>query len=97
MESTRAFRPSTPSPGDTAFDMVVDHAGRLHERVADRRPDERKPALLERFAHRVRVGELPDELVEAPEFLLHREKRLRISDRAFDFQPVANEPLVLEK
>jgi len=33
--------------------MVVDHAGRLHERVADGRADEPESRLLQRLAHRL--------------------------------------------
>src|ERR1051326_9534853 len=33
--------------------MIVDHAGRLHVRVTDRRADEGKAAALELAAHRV--------------------------------------------
>src|SRR6185503_9643838 len=39
-----------------AGEMVVDHAGRLHEGVADGRADEAEAALLQVLAHRVRFG-----------------------------------------
>src|SRR5690606_30017005 len=41
---------------EAARQVIVDHAGRLHERVADRAADEAEPALPQRLAHRVRLG-----------------------------------------
>ena len=36
--------------------MIVNHSGRLHQRVADRRADELKPASLQIAAHRIGFG-----------------------------------------
>src|SRR6478752_2659824 len=41
---------------------------------------------------RLAANEAPDIGVEAAEFLLHREKRLCVRDRAVDFQPVSDDP-----
>lgn len=38
----------------TGRHVVIDHSDGLHERVADRRADETKPASFEVFAHRIR-------------------------------------------
>ena len=38
----------------TIDDMIVDHPGGLHVRVADRRADELEAALLQVFAQRIR-------------------------------------------
>src|SRR5437899_12186400 len=38
---------------ETAHEMVVDHAGRLHERIADRRADEPEAACFERLRQRI--------------------------------------------
>src|SRR5437867_2681927 len=38
---------------ETVHEMVVDHARRLHERVADRRADESEAACLQRLRHRI--------------------------------------------
>ena len=38
---------------ETVHEMVVDHTGRLHERVADRRADESEAACLQRLRHRI--------------------------------------------
>ena len=40
----------------TIDDMVVDHSGGLHVRVADRRADELESALLQVFAQRIRLS-----------------------------------------
>ena len=39
----------------TIDDMIVDHPGGLHVRVADRRADELEAALLQVFAQRIRL------------------------------------------
>ena len=44
--------------------VVVDHADRLHERVADGRPAELEAPLLERLRHRTRFGRLGRDLGE---------------------------------
>ena len=36
---------------ETSDQVIVDHAGRLHERIANRRPDELEAAPDEVFAH----------------------------------------------
>ncbi len=41
---------------ETAHDMVIDHPGRLHVRVNDRRADETEAALLQILAQRVGLG-----------------------------------------
>ena len=48
-----------PAVAEAARDMIVDEPGRLHERVADGRPDEAEPAPLEVLAHRLRLGRSP--------------------------------------
>ena len=40
----------------TIDDMIVDHPGGLHVRVADRRTDELEAALLQVFAQRIRFS-----------------------------------------
>src|SRR3954467_10436080 len=45
-----------PTSGHTPNDMVIHHAGGLHERITNRGTDEGESALLERLAHRVRLG-----------------------------------------
>src|SRR5439155_1433216 len=45
-------------------DVVVDEARRLHERVADRRPDETEAAPLQILAQRLRLGRLRRDLAE---------------------------------
>src|SRR3954469_5999534 len=77
-----------------AFLVVVDDADRLHERVADGRPDEAEAALQEVLAHRLCVLEAPDIGVETAEFLLHGEKRFCVAHGALDLQSVANDALV---
>src|SRR4051794_25269272 len=88
--SFSARRSYTPA----AFLVVVDDADRLHERVADGRPDEAEAALQEVLAHRLCVLEAPDIGVETAEFLLHGEKRFCVAHGALDLQSVANDALV---
>ncbi len=46
-----------PAPRRDATDqVVVDHPGRLHQRISRRRSDECEPALLELLGHRRRLG-----------------------------------------
>src|SRR4029077_9398872 len=45
-------------------EVIVHHADRLHERVTDGGSDEAKPALHERFAHRVRLPAAGGEVTE---------------------------------
>src|SRR5690348_7437908 len=45
--SEQLFMPKTP------HEMIVDHAGRLHERITDRRAHESKTTFDQVFAHRV--------------------------------------------
>src|SRR5574342_315972 len=53
--------------------MIIDHADGLHERVTDGGPDEAKPALHERLAHRVRFAGARRQLADrAPPVLLRR-------------------------
>ena len=40
----------------TIDDMIVDHPGGLHVRIANRRADEFEAALLQVFAQRIRLG-----------------------------------------
>ena len=53
-------------------DVVVDQPGGLHERVADRRADEREAALPERLAERVRLRRERRDLLEASPRVLPR-------------------------
>src|SRR5690348_1942501 len=61
--------------------VVVHHADRLHERVADGGADEPEAALQQILAHRLGVVEAPDIGVEAAEFLPHREERAGVRYR----------------
>jgi hypothetical protein len=49
------------------------------------------------IADRLPADELPNVLVEAPELLLHREKRFRVLDRRVNLQFVANNARVREE
>src|SRR3954469_14436045 len=70
-ESSSSVRRSyTPA----AFLVVVDDADRLHERVADGRPDEAEAAPEQVLAQRLCVLEAPEVGVEAAELLLHRKE-----------------------
>src|SRR2546429_999196 len=51
---SRLRQPLDLSAPETADEVVVDHPGRLHERVADRRAHEGEAARLEIPAHRMR-------------------------------------------
>ena len=50
----RALPANLLVPG-TTDEMIVDHAGRLHERVADRGADELEPPTFQILAHRIRL------------------------------------------
>src|SRR5438270_8864948 len=55
-----------------ADDVIVDHADRLHEGIADRGTDELKAASLELLAHRVRLRRLGRHLLgRLPGMMLH--------------------------
>src|SRR5581483_4634099 len=56
--------PRELSVAEAADDVVVDHADRLHERIADRRADEAEAAALEVAAHRLRVVRFRGDLGE---------------------------------
>ena len=51
-------------PAKTAQDMVVHHAGGLHEGVADRGAHETEATALELLAHRLGLGRLQGNLLE---------------------------------
>src|SRR5690348_11035755 len=51
-------------------EVIVHHADRLHERVADGGPDEAKPALHERFAHRIRLPAAGGEVAQGAAAIL---------------------------
>src|SRR6185503_6727995 len=97
MEVGRASAPVGCVRLEAVGRVIVDHAGSLHERVADRGPDELEPALLQVAAHRLVVGKLPDVAIEGAEFLLHRQERSRVRDRRVDFQAVAHDAGVGEQ
>src|SRR5438874_11380545 len=93
--------------------MVVDHAGRLHERVADRRPDEAEAAPFQVLAHRLRLGRLGRDLGEGPpgvddRLSAHERPEMRVQaaelqrcpgipDRRRDLRAVADDRRVCEK
>ena len=57
---------------ETSDHVVVDHAGRLHERVANRRPDELEAAPDEVFAHGHGLGRDCRTVGHAPEPVVDR-------------------------
>src|SRR6202171_3934570 len=92
--------------------MIVHHAHGLHERVADRRPDEAKAPRLQVLAHelaspvpaflgsrgeRLGVHELPDVAIEAPELPLHRKKGTGVLDNRRDLEAVPDDAGVLHQ
>ena len=69
MEYLKASSAISTGSGELAVakagrDVVVDHADRLHERVADRRPDEAEAAPLQVLAQRLRLRGLGGQLGE---------------------------------
>ena len=52
--AARSRRAGALGVAEAARQMVVDQAARLHQRVADGRPDEAEAAALQRLAHRLR-------------------------------------------
>src|SRR5438094_10601114 len=95
------------TPAKAVDDVVVDEPRRLHERVADRRPDEAEAALLQVLAHRLRlsgrsrdIGELLPPIHqrlavdEAPQVVaqaLEFEYAPGVVDRGLDLQAVPND------
>jgi hypothetical protein len=92
--------------------VVVHHARRLHEGVADRGSHELESAaqqlLAHRFArgdrlavaraaHRLAADEAPDELVERSEFPLHLEEGARVADDRLDLRAIAHDAFVLQE
>src|SRR5205814_2960282 len=70
---SRLRQPLDLSAPETADEVVVDHPGRLHERVADRRAHEGEAARLEIPAQRVRdlgrrrhLAPLPPPVLDRP-------------------------------
>src|SRR5438067_177114 len=55
---------------ETTHQMVVDHAGGLHERVTDRRSYEGEAALPQVLAHRVRLFGARGNVLSAPPAIL---------------------------
>src|SRR5690242_16198107 len=51
-------------------EMIVHHADRLHESVADGGPDEAEPPLHQRFAHRVRLPAAGGEVAQGAAAIL---------------------------
>jgi hypothetical protein len=94
-------------------DVVVDEAACLHQRVADRRPDEAEATPFQLLRHRARLVRLGRELGrrppaidpglaadERPEQLVEAaggDRRLRVRDRRLDLQPVADDARVGEQ
>src|SRR5205807_8655228 len=67
LKSDRALRhPRHLAMAEAGRDVVVHHAHRLHERVADGGADEPEPALLEVLARGLRCGSLRGKIRKGP-------------------------------
>ena len=67
---TRGYLPhsSAESPiAETIYHVIVDHAYRLHEGIADSGTDKIKSALLQIFAHRIRGSSSRGQLLRRPQ------------------------------
>src|SRR3954465_12417876 len=64
--SSRPLLISCPRFAKAGVKVIVDHADRLHEGIADRRADELEAALQEIFAKSVRLGGLRRHIAAAP-------------------------------
>src|SRR5437660_1086774 len=100
-------------PAKAVHDVIVDETAGLHERVADRRPDEPEAALLQVLAHRLRLGGLGRDLAEplppvhprlaadeAPQVLtetLQLEHTPRVVDCRLDLEPVPNNARITQE
>src|SRR5262249_21736026 len=93
----RSF-PDSPSPSAKARSFVrVDHADGLHERLADRRPDESETVLLEVLAHRLRRRERPDVAVERAVLATDGEEGAGVGDRRLDLATVPNDAGIVQQ
>src|SRR5437868_7997611 len=69
----------------------------LRKRIGLRRARGNIPERPGAVAARLAAHEAPDVRVEAAEFLLHAQERLRVLHRAFDLEPVADDAGILQQ
>ena len=84
-----------PTSGHTPNDMVVHHAGGLHERITNRGTDEGESALLERLAHRVRLGSGRGDAVAWLQPVDHRRAAHKLPDEPVETATFLVQPLMV--